>query len=205
MPKNMKGWVYGIGVLVVVGVLFAMGGNGGFKKATVTDPEKLANVQINIPWDNGNSGLSTRLSQIGFPQLLMEGTVLHIHQHLDLMINGTPVEIPAGIGIGLGGSFYSPIHVHDTRGVIHVESPTQQTFYLGEFFDVWGVKFTKDCIGQFCESGDNHLKVYVNGMLTAGDPRKIELQPHEEILVAYGTDAQLPKTIPSTYQFRIGE
>jgi hypothetical protein len=33
---------------------------------------------------------------------------------------------------------FSPLHTHDTSGIIHVESPTVRSFTLGEFVDLWG-------------------------------------------------------------------
>jgi hypothetical protein len=58
------------------------------------------------------------------------------------------------------------------RGIIHVESPTVGKFYLGQFFDIWGVRLTSDCIGGYCTDATNTLTVYVNGEKYAGDPRQ---------------------------------
>jgi hypothetical protein len=46
--------------------------------------------------------------------------------------------------------------------------------------------------------------VYVNGVLDRGDPTALVLAPHQEIVVAFATTAQLPTPIPSTYQFPPG-
>lgn len=157
------------------------------------------------PWPNNTAQLSNRLDAIGLPKLSAEGSVLHIHQHLDIFIDGQPLVVPALIGIAADSSFISPIHVHDTSGVIHVESPAQQVFFLGQFFDVWGVKLSAQCIGEYCTSGDKQLSVYVNGQKLATDPRKLKLESHQEIVVAYGTPAGLPNPIPSSYAFSNGE
>ena len=102
------------------------------------------------------------------------------------------------------GVLFSPIHTHDTSGIIHVESPTVRPFTLGELFDVWGVRFTPNCIGSDCNNGGAKLRVYVNGHLATGDPAAIRLTSHEEIAVTYGTGAQLPSQIPSSYTFPVG-
>src|SRR5205823_14298698 len=47
------------------------------------------------------------------------------------------VTIPANMGISSAPKFISPLHTHDATGVVHVESPTIETFTLGQFFDVW--------------------------------------------------------------------
>src|SRR5205823_1101980 len=81
---------------------------------------------------------------------------------LQIFVNGNPVSVPAQIGIGTDGSF-AELHTHDATGIIHFESPTQANFTLGQFFDDWGVFFTKSCIGSLCNSGDKTLQVFVNG------------------------------------------
>ncbi|HVW71544.1 MAG TPA: hypothetical protein VHB93_00115, partial [Candidatus Paceibacterota bacterium] len=100
--------------------------------------------------------------------------------------------------------FISPIHVHDDTNIIHVESPYTATFTLGEFFDIWGVRFTQDCVGGYCASGSDALKVFVNGAPYSGDPRTLALDAHQEIVIAFGTDAEIPSPIPSTYTFPAG-
>ena len=50
----------------------------------------------------------------------------------------------------------------------------------------------------------NRIRVYSDGKLIAGDPRALPLEEHEEIVVAYGTKAELPKPIPSSYSFPAG-
>jgi hypothetical protein len=132
----------------------------------------------------------------------MEGSVMHIHQHLDIFVHGKAVAIPAGIGIDESVGF-SPIHVHDATGIIHVESPTIEKFTLGQFFDVWGVKFTASCIGGYCADSTKSLKVYVNGTLYQEDPRLLALAQHQEIAITYGTAQESPQ-IPTTYSFPTG-
>jgi hypothetical protein len=77
-------------------------------------------------------------------------------------------------------------------------------FDLGQVFDVWGVRFTADCLGGYCNTGDRRLRVYVEGNLVQGDPRLLVLASHQEIVVTYGTTAQLPKPVPSSYAFPLG-
>jgi hypothetical protein len=79
-----------------------------------------------------------------------------------------------------------------------------RTYTLGEFFDVWGVRLTRSCLGGYCAGGDRRLRVYVDGAAYRGDPTTLTLQPHQEIVVAFGTAAQLPSPIPSSYRFPPG-
>jgi hypothetical protein len=171
------------------------------------DPATLPGIQSgNAPWSVELSHLKERLSAIGLAALPQEGTTLHIHQHLDITINGSAIQIPSGIGINETAGYISPIHVHDQTGIIHVESPLIRDFTLGEFFDIWGVRFTKDCIGSYCASGTtNALRVYVNGQPFAGnDPRALVLAPHQEIAITYGSMSAASTTIPSAFTFPAG-
>lgn len=172
------------------------------------DPSILPGIQDgNVPWAAGNdpTNLKARLQAIGLPALGTEGQVLHIHQHLEIFVNGQSVPVPTDIGVPPDGSFISPVHTHSPDGIIHVESPTHRDFTLGQFFDVWGVKFTSTCIGGYCNSGGATVAVYANGHKVAGDPGRILLASHEEIVVTYGTASQLPNPMPSSFTFPTGE
>jgi len=157
------------------------------------------------PWGANTGQLRARLDKLGLPALQAEGTVLHIHQHLDVFIDGQRTLVPAYIGINVQQRFLSPIHTHDDpTGIIHVESPTMRTFTLGEVFGVWGVRFTPNCLGGYVAGGGKQLRVYVNGARVPGDPGKLILAPHQEIAVMYGTQAELPKPIPQHFAFPEG-
>jgi hypothetical protein len=197
-------------VAIVGFVLFSHSGSSttGPIYATVgesIDPSTLPGIQTGpAPWPPEEGHLEARLSAIGIPALTEEGSVLHTHQHLDVYVDGRRITVPAEIGIGEQEGFFSPIHTHDSSGVIHVESPTRRPYTLGEFFDGWGVRFTRSCIGASCNGSGRSLRVYANGHLVAGDPRRLELTAQEEVVVVYGTDAEVPRPIPSSYTFPSG-
>jgi hypothetical protein len=174
--------------------------------APSVDPATLPGILTGpAPWPANTDGLEERLSAVGLPALSAEGTALHIHQHVDLYVDGQRVTVPANIGIISSPQVvFSPIHTHDTSGIIHVESPTVRSFTLGEFFDVWGVRFTPTCLGGYCNQGDKTMRVYVDGQLATGNPTSLKLFAHEEIVVTYGTQAELPNPIPSSYTFPPG-
>jgi hypothetical protein len=157
------------------------------------------------PWnaDDGTS-LRGRLKAMGLAPLPQEGTVVHIHQHLDLYVNGQKVTVPALIGISEVGQFFSPLHTHDPTGIIHVESATASSFSLGEFFGVWGVQLTRTTIGSLHTGNGKVLRTWVNGKPLNADPTRIVLTPHQEIVIAYGTPAQMPAQVPSSYAFPAG-
>jgi len=155
------------------------------------------------PWaaNNDVGKLQLRLRKIGLDPLTAEGSVVHIHQHLDIYVDGTKVTLPAQIGIASSGAFLSDLHTHDATGIMHVESPTASSFSLGQLFAVWGVRLDATCIGSLCASGPKRLSTWVNGNPLTGDPTRVVLEEHQEIVLAFGTRAQDPSPVPKSYDF----
>ena len=168
---------------------------------TTSESGALPGVQTGpAPWLPEIKNLRARLKAINLPALGAEGEALHIHQHLDIFVNGKPVSVPAGIGINMDDRFISQLHTHDVSGVIHVESDQVRDFTLGQFFDVWGLRFTKDCIGGYCAKGNDKLRVFSGGKPVTGDPRNLVLTSHQVIAVVYGPAESTPN-LRTTYQF----
>ncbi len=192
-------WVVAAAVVVVlVGIGLAVGlsrGSGGSSSsAPVVDFSKLTGLQTGSPpWNNGLASLQQNLPYLQLNELTAEGTALHIHQHLDVFVDGKPVTVPAEIGI-FGTQFITEVHTHDTSGIIHVESPTIKTFSLGQFFGEWAVLLSPTCLGSYC----GNLHWYVNGRQQTGNPATLALSNHQEIVIAAG---KFPAHIPSTYDF----
>lgn len=196
-------WIWAsIAAFVVLLLVYVnVSGKPAFAKSAIVDPSSLPGLTTgDTPWPTEIRNLRARLKAIGVPPLASEGSALHIHQHLDIFVDGQPVAVPAEIGVD-EPAFIAPIHTHDDSGIIHVESPVVQTFTLGQFFDIWGVRFTNSCIGGYCSSATSTLKVYVDGTAYQGDPRQLPLKEHEEIAVVYG---QPPAPIPPTFAFPPG-
>lgn len=127
----------------------------------------------------------------------MEGAALHIHEHLDLYVNGRKVTVPALVGIDPGAGFLTELHTHDPSGIIHVESPVRRPFTLGQFFCEWGVKLTATCLGRY----QGRLSWWVNGTRMHGNPAQLLLQQHQEIVIAAG---EPPHSVPTSYSFPAG-
>ncbi|KKR33154.1 MAG: hypothetical protein UT63_C0023G0017 [Candidatus Gottesmanbacteria bacterium GW2011_GWC2_39_8] len=156
------------------------------------------------PWSTGTKTLKDRLSDIGLPALSSEGNVLHTHQHLDLIISGKNEKVPEEIGVGENDSFISAIHTHDDSGIIHIESNDKRNYTLGQFFDIWGVRFNDDCIGGYCTKGDKKLSVYVNGKPVKDNFQQIILESRQEIVIVYGSKEETPENVSSSYSFPPG-
>lgn len=204
-----------IAVLVIAGVLAGVlatrGGSsssssGGIVKVSPTDlvgdMTKLPGIALGKPpWGpNDGATLTKRLDSLGIPKLGQESLAFHIHQHLDVYDNGKHVLVPPLIGISTQGQYFADVHTHAGEpGTIHIESATAYDYTLGQFFGVWGVRLSPTCIGGLCEPAGRRLHVWVNGKPFLGDPTRIVLVEHLEIVIAFGTP---PTTIPSKFDFR---
>ena len=181
----------------VVAVVVARGGDNSSSSAGGAQPTDLVGLQTGpAPWNQGLDTLPDRLDALGVHALSAEGEVLHIHQHLDVYVNGKHMPVPANIGI-YDGQFLTELHTHDATGLMHVESPVATNFTLGQFFGVWGVRLNADCVGGYCQQV-TPWTVYIDGQAYTGDPAKLVLKPHQEIAFVIGTP---PKKIPTSYKF----
>lgn len=123
----------------------------------------------------------------------LEQTVYHIHAHLSIYINGTLSPIPQNMGIASDGSCYYWLHTHDTTGVIHIESPTQKDYTLGNFFDEWSTNFSS--LGYPSQLAlSTGWQVWIDGKPYTGDFRNIPLTAHELITMAYNSPRVKPDT-----------
>jgi hypothetical protein len=192
-------------VLAVVGGLSAFFATRSSNSSSSASPRQidwaaLPGLQTGPPpWDNGSAYLPDKIGLLGLDQLAQEALAYHIHAHVDVYVNGKKVIVPAGIGI-YANSWLTEVHTHDTRGVIHIEAPSNKGYTLGQFFGEWGVKLTKDCLGRYCGAKSFHW--WLDGKPQTGDPALVALKPHHEVAIAYGTP---PTVVPKSYKFQAGE
>jgi hypothetical protein len=109
-------------------------------------------------------------------------TQFHIHPHLRITVNGAEQTIPANAGITLG--CMHPIHTHDTSGIIHVESPEQRDFTLGDFFAVWDKAFSKDEVLGYHADATHEIKITVDGAPSDAYENLVFLDK-QEVLIEY--------------------
>jgi hypothetical protein len=133
-----------------------------------------------------------------------EQLVYHIHAHLMVYVNGQPRSLTAGIGIpgstvqssaggpvAVGGQCIYWLHTHAPDGVIHIESPTQRIYTLGEFFDEWQQPLS----GNDVAGASGKVTAIVDGKPWTGSPRSIPLVPHTVIELAVGTPVPAFQTL----------
>jgi len=131
---------------------------------------------------------------------------VHVHSHLALFHKGEQIAIPYAIGIvrpfqvnngfvGMGKGIYW-LHTHDATGIIHVESPDDRRYTLGNFFDIWGQLLTAGEVAGL----KGVVRAFVDGKPYSGDPRGIVLGAHTQITLEVGA----PFVTPPVYGFPAG-
>lgn len=130
--------------------------------------------------------------------------------HLAVYVNGEARQVPPGIGVGppqttqstdagpyVSGSCYYWLNTRTRDGVIHVQPPTQASYTLGQFFDIWGQQLSATQVGP----ASGAVTVLVNGSPYSGDPRAVPLSSHAVIQLDVG-----PNNVPfQHYTFPAGE
>jgi len=126
----------------------------------------------------------------------LEQTASHYHAHVTIYIDGNRASIPATIGIAPptdNPSCFYWLHTHTSDGVIHIEAPSGRSFTLGNFFDIWGKRFSQlDYPGQLDQS--DGWQAFVNGKPFKGVFRTIPLQSHTLITLAFNSPGVQPDT-----------
>lgn len=205
--RNARWLLYGlaalgpIALLVVLGIVF-FGGGSSTKGANGPPPKidyaALPGIQTTkAPWAPEYAKLPDRLKPLGLDALSGELLDYHVHQHLDIYVDGKKTQVPAFVGID-DGSFITQLHTHDASGIIHVEAGKSFPYTLGQFFGVWGVRLSKQCVGGYCAPA-KQVHFYLNGKPYTGDPNNLVLKNHEELAIAVGKP---PTKIPTTYDWK---
>jgi hypothetical protein len=148
----------------------------------------------------------------------LERTQVHYHAAIQIMYNGTLHQIPGGIGITGGETsptcFYW-LHVHSANpDVIHIESPAQDSFTLGDFFKVWNAwstasggpneVLTSTEVSTLPVTTGQQIFAYVDlqdgkgPKLYDGDPSTIPLKSHEVITIEIAGSASTPPSFTFT-------
>jgi hypothetical protein len=139
-----------------------------------------------------------------------EQLIFHIHAHLAIYLNGNARVIPEGIGIMpprtegqsaegpvvTAGSCLYWLHAHTDDGLIHIESPVQRTYTLGNWFDIWGIPLDNGHVGP----ATGTVIAYLNGQRYTGDVRAIPLDAHNLIQLDVGGDVA-----PAPFTFPVGD
>jgi hypothetical protein len=208
--------IRGLASLLALILLVACGGGEG--EGTTSPPKPAPAPEAGrVPWPAPSDPLGLTV-EAGLEPATHEFLDFHVHAHLDVFVNGEPVEVPAAIGIDNddpavrvfeepAGTAYggidppcedpciSPLHTHSPDGVLHTEAAEATPNTLGQFFVEWDVALDGTCVGGYCKP-EAPIQIYLNGEPFEGDPADIELVDGLEIAIVIGTP---PAQIPSRF------
>jgi hypothetical protein len=97
--------------------------------------------------------------------------------------------------VGAGSCFYW-LHTHAADGIIHIESPVERRYTVGNFFDVWGQSLTPTQVGPT----RGPVTAFYDGHVFRGNPRDIPLTKQAQIQLDVGR----PLVAPATIRFPAG-
>jgi hypothetical protein len=200
-PRPRRRWVRVavlVGVLVLAGLGFGLWVSGGAAPGALSGPEGVPIQQVPDLAPAATTMSGAPIDGIPCRTTMQQTVTYHIHVHLSIFVNGQQERIPAGSGIaaprldehmtgglfvdsGLSGCLYL-LHVHANDGIIHVESPNNGVFTLGQFFDVWQQPLGPDEVGP----AKGTVMAFENGKRFAGSPRDIPLLAHAVIQLDVG-------------------
>ena len=69
---------------------------------------------------------------------------------LTIVVDGSAVPVPAYVGVDRLRAQQAAVHTHDTSNQVWLEGRDTAAITLGQFFQVWGVRFTAECLGAAC-------------------------------------------------------
>jgi hypothetical protein len=176
---------YGVGGVLAVAaiaavVVLAASGGGSSSSASGAD------------FGPHYDGLQDRIVAAKASTMAEPASSIHIHPQLSVYANGEKIEVPANIGIdpGLPPTAMAGLHTHDESGTIHDEGMPEGAT-LAQFFEIWGVSFSKSELGPYRAGGGKVVRMWVDGTPSTayGD---LTLEDGQQIVVAYGPKGAAP-------------
>jgi hypothetical protein len=184
---------------IVVAAVALLALSGGSSKSTASTPNDGLQVSPG-PWAPEYTHLPQRLKALGLPD--PSDQIYHVHSQVSVYTDGKKQTVPAQIGIDPQHQLLASLHTHDASGIVHQEAVQPFPFTLGQFFDVWGVKFTPTQLGAFHPGKGLVLQTWVNGKQVPSGP-DYKMKPHDVIVVGFGAPGSFPHT--TKFQFPAGE
>lgn len=141
-------------------------------------------------------GLGDREAAARVPTMMdTMSSSFHVHPHIALYVDGKQIGVPADIGIDPSqpSMQMAGLHTHDSSGTIHDEGMPGSR--LGQFFAVWGVPFSSRQLGPYKAQGSKAVRMWVDGTASKAFGN-LRLEDRQQIVVAFGTPAQVPNGVP---------
>lgn len=100
-----------------------------------------------------------------------------------ITVEGNNFPLDKTIGHDYGNCLHD-IFVNNSSGRVHVKLNNNETFTLGQFFDVWHKTFSRNQIFGYQTDNTHTLQVLVNGR-SVNTYRKTILRPNQNIQINY--------------------
>jgi hypothetical protein len=119
--------------------------------------------------------------------------IMHIHPRLDVLENGSPIIVPAQVGIDpsmwhdhsldefgmqampeMNMIAMAPLHTHDNSGIVHVESTINRNYTLGEFLNIWGLNLKDKTVKA--TTNDKPLENFREHIFSDDEQIRLEIQ-----------------------------
>jgi hypothetical protein len=205
-PSTSWPWALALAVVIAGGAAAVAASSGGSSGSSPSNPPSGPALASVASFDDNSPGAPVD----GIQCQTNEQLVYHIHSHLAIYVDGSPRSVPMGVGIApprqtesgatgqfvVAGSCFYWLHAHTSDGIIHIESPSQKTYTLGNYFDIWHQPLSPTQVGP----AQGPVTAYVNGKVFSGNPRDITLGNHTLIQLDVGKNvAPQPYTFPFGY------
>jgi hypothetical protein len=209
--RKRRYWLLGGGLAaaVVIAVVLIVVSTGGGGNANANGSNASPGMGFEgVPLEGGPQLASAGTTQTGPVDGISCGAseqlVYHIHVHLAVFVNGQQRSLPGGVGIpgstiansaqgpvAQGGTCIYWLHTHTSDGVIHVESPIQRVYTLGNFFDEWHQPLSASQVA----GAKGTVTAFVNGKPWTGNLRDIPFHPHTVIQISVGRPVMAFKSV----------
>jgi len=170
----------------------------GVTPGSSSDPVGFEGVPLEVGPDLASPGTTQTGAVDGISCGPTEQLAYHIHAHLAVYVDGKLRALPAGIGIpgsqpqnspqgpvAAGGQCIYWLHTHTSDGIVHVESPTDRLYTLGNFFDEWHQPLSPGQVAGV----HGKVSAIVDSKPWRRNPRDIPLAPHAVIQLDVGAPA----------------
>ena len=102
------------------------------------------------PWDAPRDAISYITAAGLTPEPLNAAGTPHIVS-MTIVVDGGAVAVPAYVGVDRLRAQQAAVHTHDTTNQVWLEGRDTASITLSQFFRVWGVRFTAECLGAACQ------------------------------------------------------
>lgn len=196
-----------VGVLTVAAAVAAWASPRGGAPASTKGPEGVPVYAVPDLAPRTTTASGAPVDGITCRKISAEVVKYHVHIYLSFYVDGQRERVPAGVGITTpyltehtsNGPFLDVgvydclywLHTHAADGIIHIESPVQRTYTLGEFFDEWGQALGPAQVGP----ATGRVVALYDGKVYQGNPRDIPLTAHAQIQLDIGTPLIAPQPV----------